>query len=177
MSITPSFTQAEYIDPSAPAINAPATPDPALFTRALLFGLAGAVAAAALDAAFLGLTHIDIGYLAIAIAWLVAKAMVTGSRGQGGRAYQLAALLLTYLSVSLAHAALAYFELRHNGPVPLSAHNVSVLLTYGVKSPFLRFQDSPAGGIIGLFILFIGMRAAWRMTSGNPAAVRHPFAR
>lgn len=173
MSITPSFTQAEYLDASTPAINAPATPDAALFSRALLFGLAGVVAGAALDAAFIGLTHINIGYLAIGVAWLVAKAMVTGSRGQGGRTYQITAVVLTYLSVSLAHAALLDFFAHQAGKaVPLS-----ILVRYGLAYPFLRFQSSGASALIGLFILFIGLRAAWRMTSGNPADVRHPFAR
>lgn len=173
MSINPSFTQAEYLDNPTPAVNAPAAPDTVLFTRALLFGLCGALAGAALDAAFIGLTHINIGYLAIVVAWLVAKAMITGSRGQGGFTYQVTAVVLTYFAVSLAHAALLDFFAQQAGrSVPLS-----VLVRYGVAYPLLRFQSSPAGGLIGLFILFIGLRAAWRMTSGNPAAVRHPFAR
>jgi len=47
----------------------------------------------------------------------------------------------------------------------------------GLIYPVIRFQSSVFSGAIGLFILFIGMRAAWRMTSGIPGAVKHPFAR
>lgn len=176
MATTPSFSHAECLDPVS-SINAPARPDPALFARAVLFGIAGMFAGAVLDGGFIGLTHIDIGFLAIAVAWLVAKAMITGSNGQGGRTYQICALLLTYLSVSLAQAGLVYFALRQEGGVPLNLHNGFALIRFGLESPFLEFQHSPANAALGLFILFVGLRAAWRMTSGDPAAVRHPFAR
>jgi hypothetical protein len=178
-----NFERAEYTDASSAPVdadlpNAPATPDPALFTRAILFGLGGAAAGAIIDGLFIGITHINLGYLALLIAWLVAKAMTTGSNGQGGRNYQIAALVLTYLSVSAAHSGLLWWQVRQEGtPVPLTAHNLFVLARYGIESPFLRFQDAGASAILGLFILFIGLRAAWRMTSGDPGAVRHPFAR
>jgi len=178
-----NFERAEYTEaPSsdlAPELpNAPATPDTALFTRAILFGIGGAAAGAIIDALFIGVTHINLGYLALLIAWLVAKAMTLGSNGQGGRTYQIAALVLTYLSVSVAHAGLLWWQIHQEGEsVPLTAHNLFALARYGIESPFLRFQTSGASALIGLFILFIGLRAAWRMTSGVPGAVRHPFAR
>jgi len=175
MSTTPpSFTQAEYIEPALPPeINAPARPDPALFWRAILFGIGGAIAGAACYGLFIGLTHINIGYLAILVAWLIAKAMTTGSGGQGGRWYQISAVVLTYLAVAAANAGV-FLWVTTRGGVPASFLNAAI---YGLVFPVFRFQSSPLGGIIGLFILFIGMRTAWRMTSGIPGAVRHPFAR
>src|ERR1700722_18748556 len=106
MSLTPpSFDHAEYVDAQpldlAPAaIDAPARPDTTLFLQAILCGIGGAIFGAVLDGGFIALTHINIGYLALVVAWLVAKAMTIGSRGQGGSAYQVSAVLLTYLSVA-----------------------------------------------------------------------------
>jgi hypothetical protein len=183
MSPYPDFTRAEYADPApdpdAPFINAPQTPDATLLTRAILFGLGGAIAGAIIDALFIGITHINLGYIALLIAYLVARAMTLGSNGQGGRAYQITALILTYLSVAAAHSGLLWWDLKRSEhlSVPLNLHNLTLLAKYGIESPFLRFQDSAGSAILGLFILFIGLRAAWRMTSGVPGAVRHPFAR
>ena len=181
MSLSPpNFDRAEYLPeaPGDPFLNAPATPDSGLFARAILFGIGGALAGAVADALFIGITHINLGYIAILIAYLVAKTMTFGSRGQGGRNYQIAALVLTYLSIATAHAALLWWQLHREGTsVPLNLHNLVLLAKYGLEEPFLRFQQSGFSALIGLFILFIGLRAAWRMTSGIPGAVRHPFAR
>jgi hypothetical protein len=183
MSPYPDFNRAEYVDntpaPDTLIINAPEKPDTTLFVRAILFGIGGAIAGAIVDALFIGLTHINLGYLALLIAYLVAKAMTFGSNGQGGRSYQVTALILTYLSVAAAHSALLwwqYHKVEHFN-IPLNPTNLLRLAKYGLEEPFLRFQQSGASALIGLFILFIGLRAAWRMTSGIPGAVRHPFAR
>lgn len=174
---SPDFAQATYVD-APPVPNAPATPDTQLFLRSIAFGIGGALLGAVLYGGFIALTHINIGYLAIAVAYFIAKAMTVGSRGQGGRYYQITALVLTYLSVSAANAGVVWWNVRKEiGPIHLSPYNLFVLGKAGLEYPFLRFQDSGASALIGLFILFIGLRAAWRMTSGMPGAVRHPFAR
>ena len=171
-----SFSQAEYLQ--LPQIDAPATPDTSLFLRAIVFGCIGALIGAVLYGGFIALTHINIGYLAIAVAYFIAKAMTMGSKGQGGRFYQISALILTYLSVSAANAGVVWWNVRKEvGPIHLSLYNLYVLDKTGLEYPFLRFQDSGLGALIGLFILFLGLRAAWRMTSGIPGAVRHPFSR
>jgi hypothetical protein len=99
--------------------------------------------------------------------------MTMGSGGQGGRAYQISAVVLTYLAVAAANAGVVMWESSQ------ARDHTSLLVAafVGLIFPALRFQTSVFGGAIGLFILFIGMRAAWRMTSGIPGAVRHPFAR
>jgi len=176
MSTTPpSFDRADYIEPvpAVQEINAPERPDPALFGRAILFGIGGAIAGAACYGLFIGLTHINIGYLAILVAWLIAKAMTTGSAGQGGRAYQISAVVLTYAAVAAANAGV-FLWINSRAGFQGSFFDVAA---HGLVFPLYRFEASPLGGLIGLFILFIGLRAAWRMTSGIPGAVRHPFAR
>ena len=171
--MTPSgFDQAEYFEPGL----APPPHNPGLLGRAIAFGIAGAIAGAVIYAAFIVITHIQIGYLAIGVAYLIAKAMEVGSSGRGGRPYQWSAVVLTLISVAMGNSLMVWWGLRGQG-IPLSLHNVLALLRIGFEYPFLEFRSSPAGAAIGLFILFIGLRAAWRMTSGAPGAVRHPFAR
>ncbi|AEU38631.1 hypothetical protein [Granulicella mallensis] len=173
MSLTPpTFDQAEYLGP--PAV--PPAFDSAIFLRAIAFGIAGAIAGAIVYAAFIGITHIQIGYLSIGVAYLVAKAMTMGSNGRGGRPYQVAALILTCLAVAFGNSLLLWWEIKDQG-ILLSPRVLYFLGRFGLMKPFLEFQHSPGGAILGLFILFIGLRAAWRMTSGEPGAVRHPFAR
>jgi hypothetical protein len=184
MSPYPNFERADYDEPTPSYLTpepdtAPATPTPALFTNALALGVIGAVLGAAIYAGFVILTHIQIGYLAILVAYLIAKAMTIGSRGEGGRYYQIAALILTYIAVSAANSTMIWWELHRTRhiDIPANLHNILLLARLGFESPFLEFKQSPVGALIGLFILFIGLRAAWRMTSGIPGAVRHPFAR
>lgn len=74
----------------------------AAFTRALLFGVGGAILGLILYAAVGIITGWMIGYVALAVGWIVGKAMITGSGGVGGRRYQIAAVLLTYAAVSIA---------------------------------------------------------------------------
>lgn len=48
------------------------------------------------------------------------------------------------------------------------ALGMAILL--GLASPFLELQDGYSG-VIGLIILFVGMRFAWKMTAGTPRIV------
>ena len=74
----------------------------AAFTRALVFGAGGAILGLILYAAVGIITGWMIGYVALAVGWIVGKAMMTGSGGIGGRRYQIAAVVLTYAAVSMA---------------------------------------------------------------------------
>ncbi len=74
----------------------------AAFVRALLFGVGAAIVGLILYAAFGIITGIEIGYVSLAVGWLIGKAMRKGSNGVGGRRYQIAAAVLTYAAVSMA---------------------------------------------------------------------------
>ena len=74
----------------------------AAFMRALAFGAGAAVAGLILYAVFEIATGLIIGYVSLAVGWMVGKAMMKGSGGLGGRRYQIAAVLFTYAAVSLA---------------------------------------------------------------------------
>jgi hypothetical protein len=176
----------------------------AAFTRALLYGIAAAILGMILYALFEIVTGIVIGYVAIGVGYLIGKAMKRGSGGRGGRRYQIAAALLTYASVSIAAIPVAvhFYNKQHAAkpaqtapandaqkqfpfpqdakpaPQPISpGHALLTLAGIGLASPFLELSGG-ASGLIGLFILFIGIRAAWALTSGvDPTApdISGPF--
>src|SRR6476646_2874181 len=55
------------------------------YVRGILFGLGGAIVGLILYSAFGILTGIEIGYVALAVGWLVGTAIKKGSNGVGGR--------------------------------------------------------------------------------------------
>ncbi len=179
-----NFDRAEYT--ASPTIVPPEAPIPeyyrsntgdnAAFLKAIVFGIGGAILGSLLYAAFSIATHIEIGYMAIGVAFLVGKAMMLGSGQRGGRNYQIAAAILTYLSVSGAAVPEILWSLHkgEGGIGHISARGYFILARYGVASPFLELTDG-FNGIIGIFILVIGIRAAWRITSSNSNTAHHPF--
>lgn len=144
---------------------------PNFFLRGLAGGVIGAMIGAVVYALFVGMTGISLGYLAILVGFLVGKGMTLGSEEHGGTPYQVAALALTYLAVAAAHSMLLWHFAASRPGILFAA------LIYGVTFPAMKFAVSPGSGAIGLVILFVGLRAAWRMTSGEPGASRHPFKR
>jgi hypothetical protein len=179
------------------------------YSRALLLGIGGAVLGMILYAAFAIMTGLVIGYMALAVGWLVGKAMLKGSNGIGGRRYQITAALLTYAAVSVAAIPIAIgISIKDHKPL-VSQHRtqaaddnatdgstdgadnnqaqaaehrqrqnmgaaVVMLVGYGLASPFLDLQD-PVHGFIGLVILVVGIRIAWRMTALRKLVVDGPY--
>lgn len=87
------------------------------FARAALFGVGGALVGLALYATVEIVTNFTIGYLALAVGWLVATAMMKGSKGIGGVRYQVVAVVLTYFAISMSAIPvwISYaFEHRHD---------------------------------------------------------------
>jgi len=164
----------------------------AAFVRALAFGIPAAILGLIGYAAFEILTHLSIGYLALGVGYLVAKAMLFGSGGIRGRRYQIAAVILTYAAVSMAAIPVALIEISQHRPAHETSaqsssddgqsaqqssqppkHKMSraqalgYLAFLGLASPFLDLE-SPVNGLIGLVILFVGIQIAWKMTAGPP---------
>ena len=151
----------------------------AAFTRALLLGIGAAIVGLTAYATFTILTHIYLGYLALGVGWFIAKAMMKGSYGIGGRHYQITAVVLTYSAISLAEIPILISHILQNPKVhvtigPLILHFWPRLLWTGIASPFLSL-GAGASGIIGLFILFIGLRIAWTMTQARAIPLDGPY--
>lgn len=143
----------------------------AAFARALVFGIAGAVAGLVLYIVFAIATGLIIGWVSLAVGYIVGKAMHMGSGGVGGRRYQAVAVLLTYFAVSMSAVPIA---LEQAGQVTLSGRVVAELALAGIASPVLDLRD-PVHGLIGLIILFVGIRFAWRFTAAPTLNVSGPY--
>jgi hypothetical protein len=183
------------------------------YVRAVVFGFGGAILGLALYSAFGIITGLVIGYLSLAVGYIVGKAMMKGSNGIGGRRYQIAAVVLTYAAVSMAAIPIGISQiikqkkaekqtlLEHapvsarsgqppqaepaadtNEPNPPASSKpkislgaaLGMLAIAGLTSPFLELQD-PVHGVIGLIILLVGIRIAWRITAGVKVDILGPF--
>lgn len=167
MSI-PDFERADYVQPRViegdtsfgrvPESNGGLLPALLLGTLAAVFGSVGY--------ALVGLSGFMVSIVAIGVGWLVAKAMMTGSGGVGGRSYQVGAVVLTYFAVSCGDLLHPLWKAHQMG-VPASQLLSPLMLKYAALGPLLGVR-SGINGALGLLILFFGLRTAWRMAAGGP---------
>jgi hypothetical protein len=188
------------------------------FVRGLLFGVGGAVLGLIIYAGFGIITGLMLGYISLAVGYIVGKAIMKGTNGIGGRRYQIAAVALTYAAVSLSAIPIGISQIvkhrnlqqqnlvKHASPAasqsgesadpdatmvtpdagspqpvtPKPAMSigsaVGMLTLAGLASPFLELQD-PLHGVIGLVILFVGIRIAWKLTAARPLDILGPFSK
>jgi hypothetical protein len=151
-----------------------AGPESSAFTRALLFGAGAAVVGLIGYAAFTIATHLYVGYVALGVGYIVARAMKAGSGGLGGRPYQIAAVILTYLAIALAEIPIALWQFHARLPLGRMLAASVRLLPIGLMSPILEMR-SPVHGLINAVILYVGLSLAWRGTAAQRVAVEGPF--
>jgi hypothetical protein len=160
------------------------------FVRGILFGVGGAILGLGIYVGFAVATGWMVGYISLAVGYIVGKAIVMGSGGVGGRRYQAAAVLLTYMAVSLAAVPIAlsvHMKQRSaeqhaqvsgsaavDAPKMNPAKAIGMLALIGLASPFLGLAN-PVQGIIGLIILFVGIRIAWKITAGRQVSILGPL--
>jgi len=177
----------------------------AAFARGLLLGIGAAALGLVLYSAFAIITGWTIGYVALAVGWLVAKAMMKASNGMGGRRYQITAVLLTYAAISLASVPiLISYAIKE---APAKTHQSTQADSSDASTPDGQTSNAqstepagkinwgaaigqlalyglaspflelqdPAHGVIGLIILFVGLSIAYRLTAAKPLEVDGPY--
>jgi hypothetical protein len=164
----------------------------ALVVRSAIFGLGGALVGAAVYYGVSALTGLEIGIVAIAVGFIVGRAVQLGARGRRGRAFQITALALTYFGIALSYApyALKGIQAAKSDVVADSTAKTPpaqttfpelvvavVVLIGGVLAlPFLVTFSSGAGGILTAIIIAVGLRQAWYMNRDPGKPVFHgPF--
>jgi predicted lipid-binding transport protein (Tim44 family) len=115
----------------------------AVFVRGLAFGIGGAILGLILYSTFSIVTGLEIGYVSLAVGWIIAKAIMMGSKGVGGRRYQIAAALLTYGAVSMAAVPIYFSQINKEKPAKPSQAQTS---PSGEPAPAPSDQNSAASG-------------------------------
>jgi hypothetical protein len=165
------------------------------FPRALLFGGAAALAGCAIYAIVAIATGMEIGLIAILVGVMVGKAIRRASGGFGGRQQQILAVVLTYFSIATSYIPVIIWEVAHkskieaartansgavssqqpdNGNGSEAGRTILYLLAIGAVAPFLALT-SGVSGIISLFIIFIGLKQAWRLTGRSEILLVGPY--
>jgi hypothetical protein len=99
--------------------NATPASSHANFMRGLLYGIGGAIIGLVIYSTFTIATGIEIGFISLAVGYIVGKAVKMGSRGFGGTHYQIAAVLLTYAAVSMSAVPIAIsYSAKHRAEAP-----------------------------------------------------------
>lgn len=73
------------------------------FPLALIWGAGASLLGSIIYLVILKFTGYEVGLISIAVGWLVGRAMMKGSKGRGGLAYQVLAVLLTYHSIVFSY--------------------------------------------------------------------------
>jgi hypothetical protein len=173
--------------------------------RAALYGLGAAIAGCILYAAVAILLNLQIGIVAIAVGVIVGKAIRAGANGLGGRAQQIMAVLMTYFAITTSYIPVYLHELSRNPQMlqrakkqaadeaakdpnaatekPLAGQfrpkigvlgAIIFLLLMFAAAPFLGLA-SGVSGLISLFIIFIGLKQAWKLTARSDILVMGPY--
>lgn len=100
-------------DMQRPQLAEPSSRD---YLRAGLYGAGAALAGTTLYFAILALSGYEIGLIAVAVGWLVGKAVQKGARGIGGRKLQIMAVVLTYFSIAGSYMPLIIKYAIENRP-------------------------------------------------------------
>lgn len=91
-------------------------------------GLLAAIGGSVVYFAIAALTGYEFGLVAIAVGYVVGRAVHKGSRGRGGWAYQTLAIVLTYFAIVSTYVPLAVREFRAN---PAQADSLRIALAKG----------------------------------------------
>ena len=160
---------------------------PLSLMRAALYGGAAALGGCAIYALVAIVLHAEIGIIAILVGWMVGKAIRYASYGRGGRPQQILAVVLTYFAITTSYIPVIVYHIAKDPPrveaqrAPGEARprpDLSGLALYllmlAAVAPFLQLT-SGFGGLISLFILFIGLRYAWKLTERRGIALAGPY--
>jgi hypothetical protein len=144
------------------------------FLRALLFGTGAGAAGSAIYTLFIQTTRVDFSLVSILVGYLVGRAVRAGSRNRGGLAYQLLAVLLTYLAIGATHASRAFLTgntgLDPDDPVGLP-FKALLFAFFTVIAPVLNAQRS----VISIAIVGFALWQAWKMNVRLKVVLTGPY--
>jgi hypothetical protein len=175
---------------------------PGRFLRAATYGALAGALGAGIWYAVRALTGYEVGIIAVVVGFMVGAAVRKGSAGRGGRLYQALAMFLTYAAIVSTYVPMITKELMEGAkkaqaettsrraapgaiePTVPAATKISpgkallavaafglVVFAIAFVAPFLGGLQ----GVIGLFIIGIGLYEAWKLNRRVPLVVTGPF--
>jgi hypothetical protein len=162
--------------------------------KAALYGCGAGLLGCTIYAAVAILFDIEFGLIAILVGWLVGKAIRHASGGLGGRPQQILAVVITYFSITTSYIPVYIaHEVKHptvNRSAQQKAQDkkaaeaspgagkaIGVILLFIIlmgAAPFFSL-GSGISGILTLFIIFLGLQRAWRLTGRTDLLVMGPY--
>ena len=172
--------------------------------RAGIAGMIAAILGALLYFAVIAISGFEVGLVSIAIGYMVGYGIRLGTRGRGGRRFQVIALVLTYWAIGLAYSTLgikALIDARSEGDTaaisgpqksgaqqdaaaetdeaPMTGTQFVLALLYLLGftfvMPVLAIASDMPGGLISGAIIVFGMMQAWKMTAVPVVTVTGPY--
>ncbi len=167
------------------AKSATPTSTHANFMRGLLFGIGGAILGLIIYATFTIVTGIEIGFISLAVGYIVGRAVKMGSQGFGGTHYQILAVLLTYAAVSMSAVPIAFSQMakeRNAKPAPTmqstepssatnsnpDAQSSDVDRDTDSASPEPSREPAKSGLVLVLYLVYIGLASPFLELGRDP---------
>jgi hypothetical protein len=144
---------------------------PHRFLRAVGFGFVAAAVGAFFYALIVKLTGFEFGLMAVVLGYGVGRSVSVGSYHRGGRRYQALAMGLTYVAICIGYVP----QILHGVKNPHSIAMVILVFFISLAAPFLIILSGGVSGLIGLFIIGIGLYEAWKLNKRGIAAIEGPF--
>lgn len=166
-----------------------------VFARASGLGFVAAILGAIVYYAVIAITEFEIGIVAIAIGYMVGYGMRKGTKGRGGRRFQVVAVVLTYWAVGLAYVPLVFGEVSEQQAAQQASTNVTppaadpeppedalsvpvalaALVGLSLALPLMMVVGSLPGGLVSAAIIAFGMHQAWQMTAAPQPTISGPY--
>lgn len=138
--------------------------------RGLVWGAGAAAVSSGAYAVIVMATGLELALVAIAVGFLVGRSVRRGSDGLGGRRCQAAAVLLTYLAITMS-----YIPLIMKSPTVAAVHVSPVTVAIvALAYPVLALTDG-ISGILGIAIIAFGLMQAWKQTARDPRVLTGPY--
>jgi hypothetical protein len=141
---------------------------PVELARAALFGAGAAAVGSVVWHLVRASTGMELGLLAIGVAWLVGWAVMQG--GGRGLPQQLLAVALTALSIIGSYVPVLYTELAAEGGDPVSTLLTAIVAAFTVPVFFVQNGD-----VIWLLIVGIALWSAFRQPARPTIELTGPF--
>jgi hypothetical protein len=173
-------------------------PPPLSLARAVLYGSGAALAGCILYALVAILFRLEIGLIAIVVGVIVGKSIRYASKGMGGRPQQILAVILTYFAITTSYLVVFIYNrvtnpttvqqqaakngsgaasapMKESEPKTTSLAGALLMLALiTLAAPFLALTGG-VSALISLFIIFIGLQRAWKLTGRSDILVMGPY--